>query len=218
MCPCTAATPHTTHHSKESPKKTSLETTLSETNKALYWVNFELKLEKFRMNNWPFVWLQAKRKIRVCMCEWENGLYDVVWKSVVGEEDCRRARLGELTSGWRLGEKQSHWSWHEFWQAPKPNFWWSLGLVVRRHGYFWHRLELKVVELTQWQGLARFHHWSRTGESGKHRMQHLAEHWFCWYTLCRCHGSPPRTTYLLPKPEAKKKRLIMKTFKRDFDP
>jgi hypothetical protein len=36
MCPCTAATPHTTHHSKESPKKKSLETTSSETNKALY--------------------------------------------------------------------------------------------------------------------------------------------------------------------------------------
>jgi hypothetical protein len=49
-------------------------------------------------------------------------------------------------------------------------------------------------------------------------MQHPAEHWFCWYTLCRCHGSPPRTTSLLPKPEAKKKKLIMKTFKRDFDP
>jgi hypothetical protein len=48
MCPCTAATPHTTHHSKESPKKKSLETTSSETNKG---VNFELKLEKFRMNN-----------------------------------------------------------------------------------------------------------------------------------------------------------------------
>ncbi len=136
-----------------------------------------------------------------CMMLFGNQL----WVSRIG-----RARL-LLTSGWRLGEKQSHWPWHEFWRAPKRNFWWcgrlECGrLVVRRHGYFWVRLKLEVVELTQWQGLARFHHWSRTWESGKHRMLDPPPHWFCWYTLCRCHGSPPQTTCSVSKPDAPKKK------------
>jgi hypothetical protein len=166
------------------------------------------------MNNWPFVWLQGKRKIRVHV--WVRK--QIVWCYL--EISCGwgglRARLGELTSGWRLGEKQSHWPWHEFWQAPKPHFWWSLGLVVRRHGYFWHCLELKVVELTQWQGLARFHRQEQESPGSIECNTRLSidsvdiryvgvmvvhhEQLLCCQSL---------------KP--KKKRLIRKTFKRDFD-
>ncbi len=158
--------------------------------------------------NKAFVDCKERGKDSACVSENTNCM--MLCGNQLSVSRIGRARL-LLTSGWRLGEKQNHWPWHEFWRAPKRNFWWcgrlECGrLVERRHGYFWVRLKLEVVELTQWQGLARFHHWSRTWESGKHRMLDPPLHWFCWYTLCRCHGSPPQTTCSVSKPDAKKKK------------